>query len=1188
MDFNSRVHTIWFQNWLNEYSENEYHENERKDETFLVDFSNYSSLSEVSLEIYNCIRSSDLSLDQLNSYINKLGVIISQSDLRAISTQPRSKMAKMFSVIFESGDISTILLECINKNSYAYVYLMIRVLFEIVLYTKSTPVRSYAHAQIMKNKSIIKALMTISYNPSSGSPEERDDKESLNHNTALKYPSSSGTNNHHVPIDPELSSEPYVIDRHTNPMGGIGYPSSSHSQNVFENLLLDMLQTPDMNVSCMGIQLLSVVPTVASQSPQILNELYLFLIGEDDELSYMASVSLSSILPEVPELVSLNFVKACYSNALKNYHNVQRVKSFTLLTLSCKSFKNIPKYTYRMLWSLYLELDKQSKLEDQAYSIVTECKIALLLASTLIAVEQKENAKRQEERLRSLLQGYLALLKANTKRDSKNFENNRTNLLLARGIMYSMFLLYASEEETAEVAQKLADLVSTMTNNTLNANKYVNVNNVTEGIDPLLDKKNDFFALIYHGACMKLLELFAKDNLMTTFTKFMELFNQLLRFNSDNINMIVAVKKWLKHFQNPCAVLLKMVVTVAPHIDEVEERLRQKMLLALLEMVEYAFLVDPGNFGNLVTRYNEKVTSRSLKLIMRPLLQIQSINYGSMLTEQEILVHHLYSCANNEVLSERYQTRPLIADFGKNRVYGGESNLTVTVFRRRSSWGSEYAKIIRRQIEANFINNEQKIEQCDLYQNLYKVGVLCLRLGFYAEASAIFGRLSFVSEQCYLWMRILFKFASSQAVEPVDLANRQDLRKYFGRHVGLARNVLGLFKVLRTTNALASSSHAQRCWDYELNYERPVPVLYSFVTLNLCLKLGVGDLITSIKDKNYNFERFIRLFTSLKAAYKALEFVFRYRSKETVCVLSGYQGIATVIVQILRNMDLKKVTGKIQATQRGEHVDLDYFWTYLCEFDRSLDKPDVLYIMDLFPRRKRNCLLTNLFMTQKNTGAAKVEPESTAVSTPKINMMMESKTLDMKYGPEGVEVAVDTIWFEVAGSLRLLAKNGELYCYQSDVPSFNKIYKALQPLSKDYSDPRVIAFLEGVLFAEIQTPVGITKAYALPYVALTATLLMQKRGELEVQTVLVQGHLQNYKGHKELSSVALRMEFNELEREKVFHYRLKMEKGTVYETVLINVPQEVCKNGVFVAVPVDGKNMPIGVPCAVPLTQKFV
>ncbi|UKJ90468.2 hypothetical protein MACJ_001401 [Theileria orientalis] len=1154
MDFNSRAHTIWFQNWLNEYSENEYHENERKDETFLVDFSNYTSLSEVSLEIYNCIRSSDLSLDQLNSYINKLGVIISQSDLRAISTQPRSKMAKMFSVIFEAGDISTILLECINKNSYAYVYLMIRVLFEIVLYTKSTPVRSFAHAQIMKNKNIIKSLMAISYNPS----------------------------------NPELSSEPYVIDKHTNPMGGIGFPNSSYSQNVFESLLLDMLQTPDMNVCCMGIQLLSVVPTVASKSPQILNELYLFLIADDDELSYMASVSLSLILPLLPELVSLNFIKACYSNALKNYHNVQRVKSFTLLTLSCKSFKNIPTYAYRMIWSLHLELDKQNKLDDHPYSIFTECKIALLLASTLISVEQKHNVKRQEERLRSLLQGYLSLLKVSTKPESTNFETNRTNLLLVRGIIYSLFLMYASEEANKEVTNKLSDLVSIMTNNTLNPNKYVNINNVTDGIDPLLDKKNDFFALIYYGACVKLLELFAKTSLMSTFGKFMELFNQSLRFSSENINILIAVKKSLKHFQQPCAVLLKMVVTVAPHIDEVEESFRQKMLLALLEMIEYAFLVDLGNFGNLVARYNEKVASKSLKLIMRPLLQIQNINYVSMLTEQEILVHHLYSCVNNEVLSEKYQTRPLVVDFGKNKIYAGEGNLTVTVVRRKSSWGSEYSKIIRRQIESNFINNDQKIEQCDLYSNLYKVGVLCLRLGFYTEASVIFGRLSFVLEKCYFWMRILFKFASSQAVEPSHLANRSDLEQYFGRYIGLVRNVLGLFKVFRTTNSLRSSSHAQRCWDYELNYELPVPILYSFITLNLCLKLGVGDLITSIKDKKYNFERFIRLFTSLKAAFKALAFVFRYKSKETVCVLSGYQGIVTVIVKILRNIDSKKVKGNIQVSSHGEKVDLDYFWTYLCEFDRSLDKPDVLYIMDLFPKRKRNCLLTNLFMTQKNTAKTKVDQESNVVSNAKINLMMDNKTLDMKYAPEAVEIALDTIWFEVAGSLRLLARNAELFCYQSDVPSFNKIYKTLQPLSKDFSDHKVIAFLESVLFAEIQTPVGITKAYALPYVSLTATLLMQKRGELEIQTVLIQGHLQNYKGYKEISHVSLRMEFNELEGEKVFRYRLKMEKSTVYETVLIKVPQEVCKNGIFVAVPVDGKHMPIGVPCTVPLTQKFV
>lgn len=165
MDLEEGRYINWLENWLNEFSDHQYSESDPRDD-FTVDFSKYSSLPEVSLEIYNSIKTTGLSLEQLSSYINKLGVIIAQTDLRSISTQPRSKMAKMFSIIFESADISNVLLESINENSYAYVYLMIRVLFEIVLYTESTPVRSFAHAQIMKNKHIINSLISISYNPS--------------------------------------------------------------------------------------------------------------------------------------------------------------------------------------------------------------------------------------------------------------------------------------------------------------------------------------------------------------------------------------------------------------------------------------------------------------------------------------------------------------------------------------------------------------------------------------------------------------------------------------------------------------------------------------------------------------------------------------------------------------------------------------------------------------------------------------------------------------------------------------------------------------------------------------------------------------------------------------------------------------------------------------------------------------
>ncbi|XP_952199.1 uncharacterized protein TA13620 [Theileria annulata] len=645
-----------------------------------------------------------------------------------------------------------------------------------------------------------------------------------------------------------LEMEEFVINRKVNPIGEIGYPSSNFRQNIFEILVLEMLNNTDLNLCCTGIQLLSEVPTIASKSPQILNALFLFLIGPDDELSYLSALSLSKILPLLPEQVSLNFVKACYSNAIKSGHNVQRIKNFTLLILSSKQLKNISTYLYRMVWAVIISLDSHTKLSYQAKAILTEQKIALILSSTLVSIESQTNLKRHRERLEGLLHQNLNFLTLNPKSDVPNFENNRINLLFIRGLIYGLFLVYFSSEVDKPLIDKMADLTNITINNTLNPHKYVNIDKLTDGIDPLLNKKEYFFSFIYYGTCVKLLEFFVKTGNSSVFTQFLDCLKESLKYSSGNVNIIFVAKKCLKYLQNPCTILITLFTLIEQHISGLESVSRIKILLALLEIIEYSFLTDKENFAQFLSKYNETISNKSLKLIMRPLLQIQNVNYESILSEHDILVHHLYSAVNNETLSETFKTRPIVVDFFTGKSYVGDGNLTVVITKPKFSWGSEYSKILKKQIILNFIENEKRVECCDIYSNLYKVGNLCLRLGFYNEASSIFSRISFVSEDNYYWLRILYNFSNTCNINGVKKS--EDLSSYFTKYISSVKNVLGLFKLMKTTNILKSQKQVTKCWDYNLNYHLPNSVLHTFVTLIVCTKLGIADLITCLKDKN--------------------------------------------------------------------------------------------------------------------------------------------------------------------------------------------------------------------------------------------------------------------------------------------------------------------------------------------------
>ncbi|XP_952200.1 uncharacterized protein TA13615 [Theileria annulata] len=322
--------------------------------------------------------------------------------------------------------------------------------------------------------------------------------------------------------------------------------------------------------------------------------------------------------------------------------------------------------------------------------------------------------------------------------------------------------------------------------------------------------------------------------------------------------------------------------------------------------------------------------------------------------------------------------------------------------------------------------------------------------------------------------------------------------------------------------------------------------------------------------------------------------MFRLKSMETVYIFSCYQGITTIILQVLNSLEVTKSKSK---QKNSCHYEEDYFWQYLQEFDPTLEKPDILYILDLFPLKNKRSLFTNIFTSQKLTRKTTSNQLKTRENVAE-NITAENSMFKMSYSCEDIQTSLETTWLELVGSMRLTSKDSKIHLFHRDVPTLKNIYKLLQPLSQGYSDLKFISFLESIIFSEIPTPIGVLKAFPLPFASITATLLVQvrnistklfqTRGELELQTVKIRGDLKNSKDLKNITHVSILMIFPQLENRKKFVKSLKLIENTVSTTVLIRVSQETFMNGTLVSVPTDKKMIPRGVPCQVLINQKMI
>ncbi|ORM41729.1 uncharacterized protein BXIN_2764 [Babesia sp. Xinjiang] len=313
----------------------------------------------------------ELSLKDLALHIGEIGNLLSHVDLRQIATQPKSRHRQMLSIFFDFPDMSQAVAECLRQESYAYVYLLVRLLFEILLYTRSNPVRSFCFFQMMRNAHVLKVLFGM-----------------VTREVSLK-----GVMGYETADD-----DNYVVDA----LSTVGQLPRHFMFNVMDHILKQMLISRDINLRIAGIEVLRLCPHLVACNPQLLNELKVALIGPETECSSKAASSLYTIMEYLPESIGEILLQSCHDHAISVEFDPQRIQSFCHMALGCR---DTPLYrlAYRMCWNIWLHIDNLRSKPMPESLIVREAELYLLATSTILCAECPDLLSRQKIRLEALI-----------------------------------------------------------------------------------------------------------------------------------------------------------------------------------------------------------------------------------------------------------------------------------------------------------------------------------------------------------------------------------------------------------------------------------------------------------------------------------------------------------------------------------------------------------------------------------------------------------------------------------------------------------------------------------------------------------------------------------------------------------------------------------------------------------------
>lgn len=362
----------WFELWLDSLPsvESSRSSSWNEDLSYYTRHQNAFSQSEVAVELYHSLHQSDMSLKELSQHIAQIGNLIYQVDLRQLVSQPKSRQRQMFAPIFDYVDISQAVAACHSPDSYGYVYFLVRLLYEVLLYTKSIAVRSLCFYQIMRNAHVISKLFGL-----------------VSREVSLK-----GTEGY---IEGET---PPTVDC----MSTIDQLPSRFSINVVDNILHKMLVSKDMNLKICGIELMRLCPKMVACNPKLLGELKEILIEPMEECAHKAALSLLHVLQHVPPKVAQGFLHMFHDYTIATECNAQRVQSFCCLALGCRQL-SVYLLAYRMCWNIWIHLEGINTTKESELLILKECQFYLMLTATVLCIDHPELVPRQKKRLESVI-----------------------------------------------------------------------------------------------------------------------------------------------------------------------------------------------------------------------------------------------------------------------------------------------------------------------------------------------------------------------------------------------------------------------------------------------------------------------------------------------------------------------------------------------------------------------------------------------------------------------------------------------------------------------------------------------------------------------------------------------------------------------------------------------------------------
>lgn len=363
----------WFEQWLNSLASAE----SSRAASWNSDLANYSrhrntfSQNEVAIELYHALHQSDLSLKELSLHIEQIGNLLYQVDTRQLATQPLSRRKEMLAAFFDCPDLSQALPACHRQDSFAYVYLLVRLLYEVLLYTKSSAVRTFCYYQIMRNAHVVRVLFGL-----------------ISREVSLK-----GTEGY---VEGETQGS-------VDCMSTVGQLPRQFSSNAIDDILLKVLTSKDINLRSCGLELVRLSPRIVACNPKLLSQLKDTLIGPMDECAYKAAISLVTILECVTEDVAQVFLQSSHDHTLQVPFSHQRVQSFCCIALGSRK-QPLYALAYRMCWNIWIHLDSLRGTTQQLETlIVREAQFYLLLTSTLLCNGHEELCVHQRKRLEALI-----------------------------------------------------------------------------------------------------------------------------------------------------------------------------------------------------------------------------------------------------------------------------------------------------------------------------------------------------------------------------------------------------------------------------------------------------------------------------------------------------------------------------------------------------------------------------------------------------------------------------------------------------------------------------------------------------------------------------------------------------------------------------------------------------------------